>query len=243
MITRRLALFRIASASAVAAVPVAIMAIQPKTAEDPALVRLGQKASRLDAICQRRKAAKAAARSIYENAVPSLPDELIVTRYSEGLADSERETNCDNEDVWPDDLAPRPPKRYHTAYHLRRALEDWSDLEPDELDDDEREAVDYLQLRLSIAERYETGIEEALAQSGYHTSSGAHYLACYALERIVTRLAKIPAMTPDGITIKAQAYDAWVRSGHDRAKQFAAIIIGPGLAADVCRVLSEGGEA
>jgi hypothetical protein len=245
MLTRRLALFRIASASAVAATaaaPVAIAAIQPSVAEDPVLLYLGRKVAKLDAICQHRKNAKAAARTAYETVALALPDELIVTRYSKGLGDSEYETDCEGEDVWPSDPH-KGPRRYHSSDNIRRGLEEWADLDEDDLVEDERAARDYLQHRLPIAEQYEAGLESAAEQSDYPKASGDHYLACYALEKIVGRIAKLSSRTPEGITIKAQAYEAWLRSGHDRGQQFAAVIIGPGLAADVCRVLSEGGEA
>jgi hypothetical protein len=77
MITRRLALFRIASASAVAATA-ATAAIQPKNAEDPALLYLGRKVAKLDAICQHRKMVKGSARAAYEKVAPALPVPLIV---------------------------------------------------------------------------------------------------------------------------------------------------------------------
>jgi hypothetical protein len=118
-----------------------------------------------------------------------------------------------------------------------------ADLDEDELEEDEREARDYLRDRLTIAEQYEAGLESAAEQSAYPKVSSAHYLACCALENVVRRISAIQSRTPEGITIKALAYDAWARSGHDRGGQFAAVIIGPGLAADVCRILAEGDEA
>ncbi|MET4364293.1 hypothetical protein ABIB06_004892 [Bradyrhizobium sp. LB8.2] len=246
MITRRLALFRIAKASTVAAAvaaPPVIAVLQPKVAEDPALVRLGQKVMRLDTVCQHRKRAKEAARKAYDATAPELPAALLVTSYSEDFVQWERETDPDGEPVYPEGHFPQ--RRYHTSSYLAQELRSWVDVEG--LDDEERgmelEIFEYLQDRLPIADRYERGIESALERSDYRKASGAHFLACHALEKLVGRIAKLSALTPEGITIKAQAYDAWIRSGDERARQFASISLGPGIAGDICRVLSEKDEA
>lgn len=244
MITRRLAIFRIAASSAVAATaaaPAVLAAVQSK-AEDPALIRLNHKIARLDEICQHRKAAKATARAAYDVLRPELPQELLATRYSRDLAHSEQETDRDGKIVWPADPN-KPPRSYHTATQLRNELEEWEGLDEDGLDDEERMARAYLAQRLPVAEQYEAALDAADEQSGYATAAGAHHLACYAMEKLARRIAATPAITPEGITIKAQAYDAWMRSGDERAQEFAAKIMGPGIIGDICRVLSEGGEA
>jgi hypothetical protein len=243
MITRRLALFRIASVSAVATVataPVAMAAIQPTAPENPTLLRLGRRLSQLNKLCQHRLKAVAAARAAYEAACPPLPEELLVTRYSKDLADSEQETDVDGKLVWPSDPH-KPPRRYHAADALQRGLDEWegySDREPEE-----EEIVSYLGVRLRIAKSYEEAVERALEQSGYGRASGAHTLAAYAVENLGRRIAAIPAVTTEGVTIKAMAYEAWANSGGDHADYRASLVIGPGLAKDICRVLSGGEEA
>ncbi|MET4443823.1 hypothetical protein ABIB75_002093 [Bradyrhizobium sp. GM2.2] len=244
MITRRLALFKIAASSAVAATaaaPVVMTVVQAKTTEAPELVRLGRKIKKLDAICQRRKEAKIAARAAYEAAAPVLPNDLLVTAYSRDLAESERETDCDGDNVYP--IGHAPQRRYHPSYYLRDALDDWAGIDDEELAETEREARDYMSRLLPIAEAYERSCDYALAISGFRKASGSHFHATEALERLCQRMAKIPALTTEGITIKAEAYDAWIRSGSERAQQIAALTLGPGLAADICRVLSGSDEA
>jgi hypothetical protein len=244
MITRRLALFRIAASSAVAATaaaPVIMTAVQAKANEAPELLRLGKQIRKLDEICQRRKEAKALARAAYEVAAPELPPELLVTNYSRDLAENERETDCEGNPVYPSGHAPQ--RRYHPSYYLQAALEDWDGMDNDELEDTEREHRDYLLGLLPIAERYEQGCQQAFTLSHFRKASGAHFHATEALERLCQRMAKIPALTAEGITIKAEAYDAWIRSGSERAQQIAALTLGPGLAADICRVLSGSDEA
>lgn len=245
MITRRLALFRIAATSAVAATaaaPIVLTAVQPVSSEAPELVRLGAKIRKLDAVCQHRKKAKAIARTSYEAAAPALPEALIVTRYSKGLADSERETDCEGNNVWPSDPQ-LPPRRYHPSYYVQSALGKWDGLDDKDLDYNECEARGYLLRLMPIAENYEQQCKEALAQSGFRIASGSHFRATDVLERLCQRIAEIPALSTEGITIKAEDYDAWMRSGSERAEQFGAVIFGPGLAADICRVLSEKDEA
>ncbi|MET4512567.1 hypothetical protein [Bradyrhizobium sp. I1.7.5] len=244
MITRRLALFRIAASSAVAATaaaPVVMTVVQAKTTEAPELVRLGRKIKKLDAICQHRKEAKALALAAYETAAPVLPNDLLVTAYSRDLAESERETDCDGANVYP--IGHAPQRRYHPSYYLRDALDDWAGMDENDLDEAEREARDYLSRLLPIAEAYERSCKDALAISGIRKASGSHFKATEALGRLCQRLAEIPALTTEGITIKAEAYDAWKRSGCERAEQFGALVMGPGLAADICRVLSGSDEA
>ncbi|OSI68891.1 hypothetical protein [Bradyrhizobium canariense] len=243
MITRRLAIFRIAASSAVAAAAPAVLAAgKPKAAEHPTLIRLGRRMENLDKICQHRKAAKATARAAYDRLRPDLPEALLVTPYSRNLADSEQETDLHGKLVWPSD-PDRGPRSHHTANYLRLALDEWAELEEGELDEEERTGRDYLRQRLPLAERYEAELHAVDERSGYTTASGAHDLACYAMEKLVRRIAAIPALTPEGITIKAQAYDAWMRSGDEMAQDFAAFIMGPGIIGDICRVLSEAGEA
>ncbi|MGR4932672.1 hypothetical protein ACIPUD_38720 [Bradyrhizobium sp. CAR08] len=243
MITRRLAIFRIAASSAVAAAAPAVLAAgKLKAAEDPTLILLGRRMENLDRICQHRKAAKTAARAAYDRLRPDLPEALLVTRYSRNLADSEQETDQDGKLVWPSDPN-RGQRSHHTANYLRLGLQEWADLDEDELDEEERGGRDYLRQRLPLAERYDAELHAADEQSGYTMASGAHDLACYAMEKLARRIATVPALTPEGITIKAQAYDAWMRSGDERAQDFASIIMGPGIIGDICRVLSEGGEA
>ena len=55
-------------------------------------------------------------------------------------------------------------------------------------------------------------------------------------------IADVPALTPLGVTVKAQAYQACISLGKE-AKFQAAINLGPSIASDICRVLSEGEEA
>ena len=242
LLTRRLALFRIASASAVAATvsaPVALAAVLPKNPENPTLLRLGQKITKLDAIRRYRAKVLADAKAAYEATRPELPQVLLATRQSERLADSEKEVDCEGKPVWPSDPT-KQPRRHHTADAIQRALARWDgeeDLEPHE-----QHAKELLTAMLPVAERYEQEEENARQQCNVLKALSAHHLAGYAVETLGRRIAEVPAQTPDGITIKAAAYEAWAAVDEEAAYR-AALIIGPGMASDVCRVLSEGGEA
>lgn len=242
MITRRLALFRIASASAVAATaaaPVALAAVQPKTPENPALLRLGRKLEKLDAIRQHCTKVKAAALDAYSAARPEIPADLLATHETKQIAGSERECDFEGNAIWPDDPA-MPPRQYHTSDCLRRGLENFGCYDDDELDDEERADRDKLLLLLPLAEQFERQTDAAAESSGIRRATTDHFRAGHALETVAWKIAAIPAQTPDGITIKARVYEALASCGAEQ-KYKAAQIIGPKLAEDICRVLSEGG--
>lgn len=243
MITRRLALFRIAATAAVtttAAVPAAISAVQPKTPEDPALIRFGRWIERLDAIRQHRAKAKADALAAYERTRPVVPTELLVTVRTKDIARAEQEYDWDCKTVWPSDPC-KPPLRYHTFGNIRDSFDIIAD-DGDCLTDRERADRDLLLRLLPIAQRYEREKEAAIVACGIHRAANQHYRAASALERVAWELAAIPAQTPEGITIKARAYEALATCGTEHRHK-AAQIIGPTLAEDICRVLSEGSEA
>jgi hypothetical protein len=99
LLTRRLALFRIASvagASAVAAAPVALAAVQPKTSENPELLSAGQALIATANECIRLAQLRAEARAKVMSIWPVLPPEVRVGKYRE-LIGTDNEADCDGE--------------------------------------------------------------------------------------------------------------------------------------------------
>jgi hypothetical protein len=82
LLTRRLALFRIASvagASAVATAPIALAAVQPKTPENPELLAVGQSLIAVADECVRLAHVRAEARAKVMSIWPALPPEIAPT--------------------------------------------------------------------------------------------------------------------------------------------------------------------
>jgi len=129
LLTRRLALFRIASAgtvAAVAAAPVALAAIQPKHPESAELIRLGDeligKAKEFESLETIRLAAKVECDRLW----PKVPEALYVNRNIGDWLESEREEDCDRKSLFRihgDQTVPWP-RQYHTATALREKLKD-----------------------------------------------------------------------------------------------------------------------
>ena len=99
----------------------------------------------------------------------------------------------------------------------------------------QRQIVDKL-LPLAIA--YDQACEAALIASAYAAKVAAVSEADYRMDCLKRELADTPAQTPLGITIKAQAYQASSALGREGVFQ-ASIHLGPSIADDVCRILSE----
>jgi hypothetical protein len=94
---------------------------------------------------------------------------------------------------------------------------------------------------LPIAAGYEDDCDAAKNAHDYQPITVAHKTAQFRVQEL-HKIGELPALTPDGITIKAQAYQACAALGKEERFQ-ATIHLGPSIAEDVCRVLSEGEEA
>jgi hypothetical protein len=95
---------------------------------------------------------------------------------------------------------------------------------------------------LPIAAGYEGDCNAAKNAHDYQPITVAHETAQFSVQELLYKIGELPALTPDGITIKAQAYQVCAALGKEERFQ-ATIRLGPSIAEDVCRVLSEGEEA
>jgi hypothetical protein len=95
---------------------------------------------------------------------------------------------------------------------------------------------------LPISTEYENAKANVLDVHSYRAKVRAYNYADWDVTQTLHLIAALPALTPDGITIKAQAYQACKSLGKEGALQ-ASIHLGPSIADDICRVLSEGDEA
>lgn len=242
MITRRLALFRLAAASAVTAAvaaPAVLMAVQPKNPENLELIKLGKRMTKLDGICRQRSQDLAKARAAYEAACPKIPERLMENRRTRRFLQSEKIRDYDGKIVWDYSLTPEP-QRYHTLYNLQSTLEPLEEQGLDNLSDGEKMLRQFVLQLIPIAEQYEQGVADAAKACGLPEASAKHLKVAEVIYKVSERIGAISAATPEGITIKAQAYETLsAAKGNDYANS----LIAPGLAADVCRILSEGGEA
>jgi hypothetical protein len=125
LLTRRVALFRIASvagASAVAAAPVALAAVQPKTPENPELLAAGKSLIETANECERLARERAQAREKVMSAWPALPAEIHVGKYCDQIG-TDNEADCDGE---PLNRGGRYHlsiyRHYHSTYHLNQRL-------------------------------------------------------------------------------------------------------------------------
>ena len=239
-ITRRFALFRIASvgaATAVATAPVAIAAIQPKNPESANLIRLGDDmtaATKHFAACDD---ARKAARVECDRLWPLVPEDLMVSMCSGGRM----ERDCDDKPL-SQAIGGKPAYAhdYLGAELLRSEVDELPGLDAES--DDEREWRLYRQSLLALAVGYDQKCAVALKATDYEAIVSAWYRAEFAVTEILRQISDTPALTPLGITIKAQAYQASAALGKEGRLQ-ASIHLGPSIADDVCRILAEGDEA
>ena len=245
-ITRRFALFRIASvgaATAVAAAPVAIAAIQPKNSESADLIRLGDDmtaAAKHFAACD---AARSAAKMKCDELWPMVPHELFAVNVGSRF-DYQAERDCDDKPISRTIKGRKFP--LFIDYVSARILQDRI-AELPELDTSDRQREDRQRLEslLAFAVDYDQKRAAALEATNYEAVVSAWYQAEFAVTQLLRQIADTPALTPLGITIKAQAYQASAASaalGKEGRFQ-ASIHLGPSIADDVCRILSEGDEA
>lgn len=242
LLTRRLALFRIASvagASAVAAAPVALAAVQPKTPENPELLAAGKSLIVVVNECVRLAHERAQARDKVMSMWPALPAEIRVGGYREQIG-TDNEADCDSEAL---NRGGRYHlsiyNHYHSTYHLNQRLAELPMRGGTAAEKRERRAIKRL---LPIAAGYERDCDATKEAHGYQSIMTAHERAQFSVQQLLYKIGSLSARTPDGITIKAQAYQACAALGKEERFQ-ATINLGPSIAEDVCRILSEGDEA
>lgn len=242
LITRRLALFRIASAgtaAAVATAPVALAAVQPKTPENPELLAAGKSLVVIANECMRLADERAQARGKVMSVWPELPAEIRGGRYREQIG-TDNEADCDGEAL---NRGGRYHlsiyNHYHSTYHLNQRLTELAIRGGTSAEKRERQTIKRL---LPIAAGYERDCDTAKNAHGYQSITAAHERAQFGVQQLLYKIGGLAALTPDGITIKAQAYQACAALGKEERFQ-ATIHLGPSIAEDVCRILSEGDEA
>jgi hypothetical protein len=242
LLTRRLALFRIASvvgASAVAAAPLALAAVQSKTPENPELLAAGQDLIAAADKCVRLGQERAEARTKVMSIWPELPPEIRVGKYREHIG-TDNEADCDGEPLnrgGPYHLSTY--NHYHSTYHLNERL---TELPVRGSTAAEKRARQVIKRLLPIAAGYENDCNAAKNAHGYDPLSVAHRETQFRVQELLYEIGSLPALTADGITIKAQAYQACSALGKEERFK-ATIHLGPSIAEDVCRVLAEGDEA
>jgi hypothetical protein len=242
LLTRRLALFRIASvagATAVASAPVALAAVQPKTLENPDLLADGQNLIATAEECVRLGDIRIQARAQVMSIWPALPPEIRTGKYSEQIG-TDNEADCDGENLNRGGEGPRSIyNHYHSPHRLNERLAKLPHRGGTAAEKRERQTIKRL---LPIANGYEHHCEAAKNAHDYQSIMMAHRKAQFRVQQLLYKIGDLPALTPDGITIKAQAYQACAVLGKERRFQ-ATIHLGPSIAEDVCRVLSAGNEA
>ena len=241
-ITRRFALFRIAgagTAAAVAAAPTAIAAIQPMRPESAELIRLGDEllaAAKQFTVCDE---ARSSAKAECDRLWPEVPWQLYAVNVGSRF-DYQAERDCDDEPISRTITGRKFPLLID--YVGTNDLQDKIvDLPESDKSDDERERRQYLQSLLALAIEYDQKRAAALAGTDYESAVSAWYQAEDAVSQLLRQIAGVPAFTPIGISIKAQAYQACAVLGKEGRFQ-ASKFLGPSIADDVCRVLSEGEE-
>jgi len=244
MISRRLALFRIASASAAATVASATTAalLPPRSAETAALLHCGARLDRWLPACRASVLAKAEATVRYKASQPAIPEAMISTKETRTFISDEREIDWFGNGIWPSDPH-APPRRIHYAHNAKQALERFDGIPDDDLTDELREEKEHCQYILEVAERYHEQDNAAAAASDISQASERWFRTCHVLQRLLLRMTKLPALTPEGITIKARAYQAFVECCDPDSHRWMAGVIGASLCEDISRVLTEGEEA
>ena len=241
LLTRRLALFRIASVAgaSVVAAPVALAAVQPKTSENPELIELGQSLIAEAENCIRLRQIRDEARGQVMNEWPALPLEVRVGKFREQVG-TENEEDCDDQPINRGGPYHRSIyEHYHSARHLTERLAELPERSGTASQKLERQALKRL---LPIAAGYKSAKAAAMPAHDYAAKLQAFNFCEHRVEQLISEIGSLPALTPDGITIKAQAYQACGVVGKEQ-RFLASIHLGPSIADDVCRVLSEGDEA
>jgi hypothetical protein len=243
LLTRRLALFRIASVAgtpaAVAAATVALAAVQPKTPENPELLAAGKSLIVVANECVRLAHERAQAREKVMSVWPALPAEICIGKYSEQIG-TDNEADCDGEALNRGGLYHLSIyNHYYSTYRLNERLAELPMRGGTAAEKRERQTIKRL---LPIAAGYEHDCDAAKNAHGYQPITVAHETAQFSVQELLYKISSLSALTPDGITIKAQAYQACAALGKEERFQ-ATIHLGPSIAEDVCRILSEGDEA
>jgi hypothetical protein len=170
---------------------------------------------------------------------PALPLEIRVSKYREHVG-TDNEADCDGEALnrgGPYHLSIY--NHYHSTYHLNERLAELPARGGTAAEKRERQMIKRL---LPVAAGYENDCNAAKIARGYDPISVAHREAQFRVQQLLHKIGSLSALTPDGITIKAQAYQACAALGKEERFQ-ATIHLGPSIAEDVCRVLAEEEEA
>ena len=194
MLNRRHFLRQSAAAGAVLTTVAAPVAAEPVQGEHPELLRIGAAlpgaiAARAVAVAERE-----AARARFAALVPALPAELIAPA-SESQWLSEREVDCEGNDVWPEPVDGRhkAPRRIYSSDALIRAKRH-PGLVP-------------------VAKAYEAAWEQAREASGIGPALETFEAATDDLVRLATGACKVAPASRVGLVIKARAIAACVACG------------------------------
>jgi hypothetical protein len=170
---------------------------------------------------------------------PALPPKIRFGKCREQIG-TDNEADCDGEALncgGPNYLSIY--NHYHSTYHLNERL---AELPARGGTAAEKRARQVIKRLLPIAAGYENDCNAAKIAHGYDPISVAHREAQFRVQELIYKIGSLSALTADGITIKAQAYQARTALGKDQRFQ-ATIRLGPSIAENVCRVLAEGDEA
>ena len=183
-----------------------------------------------------RKAAKAECDRLW----PEVPAELVAVNVGSRF-DYQAERDCDDKPISRTIKGRKFP--LFIDYVSARILQDRI-AELPELDTsaEQRKWRQRLQSLLAFAVDYDQKRAAALEATNYEVLVSAWYRAEFAVTELLRQISDTPALTPLGITIKAQAYQASAALGKEGRLQ-ASIHLGPSIADDICRILSEGDEA
>ena len=165
--------------------------------------------------------------------------EICIGKYRNQIG-ADNEADCDGEAInrgGPYHLSVY--NHYHSPHHLNNRLAELPTRGGTAAEKRERQTIKRL---LPIAAGYEYDCDAAKDAHGYQSIVATHASVQLSVLELLYKIGRLSALTQDGITIKAQAFQTCGTLGKEERFQ-ATIHLGPSIARDVCRVLSKGDEA
>lgn len=256
--TRRMFLRRTASVSAMAVAGVAPVvttkALASPAIETPELLAAAKGLADAEAAYQKAVASKRAARAVYDAHAPAVPDGVLyrfgtgpMARHMAGRGSDpspynwcvEREQDVEGREVYQPNITIEG-KVY--AQHTRQLIQSdklRKEFEPDGMFHKSRsKAAKEAKERLRLAEEYEAGIARARTLSGIKDAIDVAYFSAIDVARAANDVHEQEAHTVTGVVMKARALLALHNIPSREVLQDAGHCFGPGLAADVERLLS-----